>query len=197
MKKPLVKRGRSWSTTDQKAIVNTVLSHGGRARWRDFKDDPYIGSWSRAKIYSYLERAVDSGVLSKRLEHGEKRPGYTYILGPKKQVEIFNQMHGKLNEEAKALYAATQQLGLNVTNQGKRLIDGVDELLRYQRALTLMAMKLAMSAPSEEKAAHRFLVLMDTFTPDAAGNALWLCWENKDIAADVLEAMQPKHRVVR
>jgi len=67
-------------------------------------------------------------------------------------------------------------------DRGKRLLEGVHTLLAYRRGLTLMAMKLAMSAPSEEKAAQRFLVLMDLFTPDAAGNAMWLRWLNRDTA---------------
>lgn len=172
--------------------MNVVTRCGGRARWKDFEDDPVVGSWSPTKIRSYLDRAVKLGALSRRLERSEKRPGYTYLLKPKKLVEIFNKMSAQLNDEAKRLCAATQQPGLTVTDRGKRLIDGVHALLAYQKALTLMAMKLAMSAPDEQKAAHRFLVLMDTFTPDAAGNALWLCWLNKDIAAGVLEAMLQK-----
>jgi hypothetical protein len=46
----------------------------------------------------------------------------------------------------------------------KRALDGAHALLAYQRGLTLMAMKLAISAPAE-KAVHRLLVLMDLFTP--------------------------------
>ena len=188
----MARRGREWSRKADRDIMNVVMRRGGRARWKDFESDPVVGSWSPTKIRSYLDRAVKLGALSRRLERSEKRPGYTYLLKPRALVEIFNKMSVQLKAEAERLYVATQQPDLTVTDRGKRLIDGVHELLAYQKALTLMAMKLAMSAPTEDKAAHRFLVLMDTFTPDAAGNALWLCWLNKDIAAGVLEAMLPK-----
>lgn len=53
----------------------------------------------------------------------------------------------------------------------------------------MLAIKVAVTAPEERKAMRRFLTLMDVLTPDAAGNAMWLCWLNKDIAVDALEAM--------
>jgi predicted transcriptional regulator len=176
----------------EKKLLEVLLNHGGKARFKDFTDVLESGEMSRRTIDKRLKSLIEIGILEKRRERVEGRMTWVYVFKSKEAEDLFGKMDRDLYEEAKGLMAATQEPGLSVTDRGKRLIDGVDTLLRYQRALTLMAIKLAVSAPSEKTAAHRFRVLMDRFTTYAAGNAMWLCWLNKDIAADVLEAMLPK-----
>ena len=176
-----------------KKILKVLFDCGGKATWTDFLKPLVPGPMAKRTLNLHLKGLVEDGVLEKKRERFKGRRRWVYVFRSREVEDLFRNMGHELHEITERLYVATQQPDLTVTDRDKRLIDGVHELLAYQKALTLMAMKLAMSAPTEEKAAHRFLVLMDTFTPDAAGNALWLCWLNKDIAAGVLEAMLPKH----
>lgn len=174
------------------AILKAAEKMGGKATWTQLVNQLVPAKMARRTFGKHLKALVWSGFMAKRKERVNGKQGSFYVLQSQDRLDIFKRMSAQLNEEAQRLQTAIQQPGLSVVDHGKRLIDGVHMLLAYQHDLTLEAIRLALSAPSEEQAAHRFLVLMDTFTVDAAGNAMWLCWLNKDIAAGVLEAMLPK-----
>lgn len=177
-------------------ILKVLLQHPKGMRPVDLKKDPSLNGMHDMSLHRGLKRLMKDGSIARNVREVEGKPATWYAAVPEELAQIFSKMRKELNEEAERLQAAIQQPGLSVVDRGKRLIYGVHTLLAYQRDLTLMAMKLAISADTEQQAAHRFLVLMDTFTVDAAGNAMWLCWLNKDVAQGVLEAILQKKRIL-
>lgn len=136
-----------------------------------------------------LKDLIGMGVLERRRERVRGRETWVYRFASEEVLQMFGEMERRLNMILGELYDPVAQPGLDTADRGKALIDCVDELLRYHRSLTLMAVKLAVQAPDDGTAVRRLIKLMSRFTDMAAGGALAACWLNRDISVGVLNAM--------
>jgi len=174
------------------ALLKVLLNHEEEVVFGTFTAALEGKAMSRRTIAKGLKSLVELGILEKRREIVKGRKTWVYRFRSKEVLEVFRRMNDQLYGTVKESYRLVERPGLSVVGRGKALIRCVDRILRYQRGLTLMAIDLAIRAPDVRTAAGRFIKLMDHFTDMTAINAFAACWLNKDIAADVLEAMQLK-----
>lgn len=181
----------------EKEILEVVSIHGGRATWSDFIGLVERGVMARSTLGKKLKSLAGMGVLEKRRERVGGRETWIYRFASEEVLQLFGEMERRLTMVLGELYDPVAQPGLDTADRGKALIDCVDDLLRYQRSLTLMAVRLAVQAPDDGTAVRRLIKLMSRFTDVTAGGALAACWLNRDISVGVLDAMlgPPPRRV--
>ena len=178
----------------EREILRVLLNCGGKATWKDFEKALVPDKMQRRTLSKGLRTLVELNIVVKRREFFRGRKTWVYVFQSKEVLEIFDKMNNQLLELTKRFYAETLKPGLSTSDRVKRLVNGVYNLLEYQRALTLMAIKLAIEAGDEETACRRFIKFMDYFTVMAAGEAFNLCWLNRNVATKALNITLPKVR---
>jgi len=176
----------------EREILRVLLNCGGKATWKDFEKALVPDKMQRRTLSKGLRTLVELNIVVKRREFFRGRKTWVYVFQSKEVLEIFDKMNNQLLELTKRFYAETLKPGLSTSDRVKRLVNGVRTLLEYQRALTLMAIKLAIEAGDEETACRRFIKLMNYFTIMAAGEAFNLCWLNRNVAMKALNITLPK-----
>ena len=176
----------------EREILRVLLNCGGKATWKDFEKALVPDKMQRRTLSKGLRTLVELNIVVKRREFFRGRKTWVYVFQSKEVLEIFDKMNNQLLELAKRFHAETLKPGLSTSDRVKRLVNGVYNLLEYQRALTLMAIKLAIEAGDEETACRRFIKLMNYFTIMAAGEAFNLCWLNRNVAMKALNITLPK-----
>jgi len=174
------------------AILEAIEKMGGKATWTSLLSHPELPKMSKRTLSKHLKGLIWLGFLAKREERVKGNLTMFYVLQHQDYLKAMKRLEKKLAEKAGEMLAAIQKPELSVEARHVKLISGIFDLLDYQNAWTLMTIKICLSMPSEEKAAAHFLKMMDAITPHAAGSALWLCWENKPLAFQVLEGLLSK-----
>jgi len=175
----------------ERRLLEVLLNHGGKARFKDFTGALEGRGMSRRTIDKGLKALVETGVLKKERERVEGRRTWVYVFQSKEVLEIFGKMERQMGENTGEIYLKIARPGLGTPERCAALRDGIVELMEFQNALTLMGIRLSLLAPDERTAAHRLTVLLDRVISMAAKNAWAICWLNKDIAAPVLLEMSP------
>lgn len=174
------------------AILEAIMRNGGKVTWTSLLNHSGLPKMSKRTLAKHLKSLTWLGFLAKKEERVNGRLVTFYVLQNPGYLKAMERLERKLTRKAGSLYVVIRKPGLSMEARQVRLIAGIFDLLDYQNAWILLTVKEGLSITSEEKAARFFLKMMDAITPYAAGSAFWLCWENKPLAAQVLEQLLSK-----
>jgi len=178
-------------STDSR-IFRVLLQHPEGMRPADLKKDSSLKGIHDMTLHRGLKRLMGDGLVVRRVREVKGKPATLYAVAEKLKPSVVGDMERKLYKMAKEALKEMLAEGLTEAEKAARLREALELLLDFQRALSLMAIEVSLPAPDVRTAVRRLLWLTDSFTIGTVGNALGLCWLNKDVAAKVLEAMLPK-----
>lgn len=174
------------------AILSAIKELGGKARWKNLEGKLTPNMMSRRTLSKHLKSLEWLGFVKKEKIEGNREKQGLYTLQFKEVLNFIWEIDEQLRKETSNLLKSIKEPNISFEEREKRLLKGVDFMLNILKAWALLAIKLSLKCESEEHACKRALKLFKIIVPASLGNALWLCWLNKNIAEKALRSAHKK-----